>query len=138
MDIKVVLYDGSYHPVDSSGMSFEIAGGHAVRKGVSQANAVLLEPIMRLQVTVPDGFTGDVIGDLNSKRARILGMTPQDGTTMVEAEVPQAEILRYATDLRSLTQGRGTFTMEFTRYEEVPAHLAQRIVEESKKREAKE
>ena len=135
VDIKVVLYDGSYHPVDSSGMSFEIAGNYALRKGVAQGNPVILEPIMRLRVTVPDTFTGDVNGDLNGKRAKILGMTPQDGMTVIEAEAPQAEVLRYATDLRSLTQGRGSFTMELVRYEEVPPHLVQRISEEAKKRE---
>ena len=133
VDLKVVLYDGSSHPVDSSGMSFEIAGTYALRKGVNDASPVLLEPVMHLRVTVPDAYTGEVMGDLNSKRARILGMTPQNGVTRIEAEVPQAEVLRYATDLRSMTQGRGRFAMDFVHYEEVPKHLEQRIVEESKK-----
>jgi elongation factor G len=133
VDIKVVLFDGSFHPVDSSGMSFEIAGGHAFRKGLSMAQPVLLEPVMKAQIKVPDSFTGEVTGDLNTKRARILGMTPQDGYTTIDAEVPQAEMLRYSTDLRSLTQGKGSFALEFDHYEAVPAHLTQRIADEAKK-----
>ena len=133
VDIKVVLYDGSFHPVDSSGMSFEIAGGYAFRKGLGMAQPVLLEPVMRAEIMVPDSFTGEVIGDLNTKRAHILGMTPQDGYTTIDVEVPQAEMLRYSTDLRSLTQGRGSFTMEFDHYVAVPAHLTQKIAEETKK-----
>ena len=133
VNLKVVLYDGSFHPVDSSGMSFEIAGGYAMRKGLGQAQPALLEPIMRAEIKVPDAFTGEVTGDLNTKRARILGMIPQDGYTVIEAEVPQAEILRYSADLRSLTQGRGTFSVQFHRYETVPAHLTSKIAEEAKK-----
>ncbi|MBI4216112.1 MAG: elongation factor G [Chloroflexi bacterium] len=129
VDIRVALYDGSYHAVDSSDMAFRLAGSQAVKKGLSLGQPVLLEPIMNLQVTVPDTFVGDVIGDLNSKRARVLGMTPQDGTTVVEAQAPLAELLRYATALRSITQGQGLYTMEFSRYEEVPAHLVQRLAE---------
>ncbi len=133
VDLKVVLYDGSSHPVDSSGMAFEIAGSYALRKGMVEARAVLLEPVMHLEVTVPDTYTGDVIGDINGKRGRILGMNPMDGITVVEAYAPQAEVLRYATQLRSMTQGRGKFTMKYDHYEEVPQHLTQRIVEETKK-----
>ena len=133
VDLKVILYDGSSHPVDSSGMSFEIAGSYALRKGVSEASPVLLEPVMHLRVTVPDTYTGEIIGDLNAKRARILGMTPEDGATVIEAQVPQAEVMRYATELRSMTQGRGRFQAEYAHYEEVPAHLTQRLVEEAKK-----
>ena len=133
VDIKVVLYDGSSHPVDSSGMAFEIAGGYAFRKGLGLAQPVLLEPVMKAEITVPDSFTGEVTGDLNTKRARILGMIPQDGYTTIDVEVPQAEMLRYSTDLRSLTQGRGSFTIEFDHYEAVPAHLTQKIAEEAKK-----
>ena len=133
VDIKVVLYDGSFHPVDSSGMSFEIAGGYAFRKGLSLAQPVLLEPIMSASIRVPDTFTGDVTGDLNTKRARILGMTPEEGYTTIDVEVPQAEMLRYSTDLRSLTQGRGSFTIAFDHYEPVPAHLTTRIAEEAKR-----
>ena len=133
VDLRVLLYDGSFHPVDSSGMSFEIAGSFAARKGLSLAQPVLLEPIMKAEIKVPDAFTGDVTGDLNTKRARILGMTPQDGHTVIDVEVPQAEMLRYSADLRSLTQGKGSFSLEFDHYEPVPAHLTTRIAEEAKK-----
>lgn len=137
VDLKVTLVDGSYHSVDSSGMSFEIAGAYAFSKGVREANPVLLEPIMNAKVTVPDVFAGDIIGDLNSKRGRILGMTPNgDGETLVEVEVPQAEMLRYSTDLRSQTQGVGSFTMEFDHLEEVPRHLVDKVVEQLQEREA--
>ena len=133
VDIKVVLYDGSFHPVDSSGMSFEIAGSYAFRKGLSLAQPVLLEPVMSASIRVPDAFTGDVTGDLNTKRARILGMTPEAGYTTIDVEVPQAEMLRYSTDLRSLTQGRGSFTIAYDHYEPVPAHLTTKIAEEAKR-----
>ena len=133
VDLKVVLYDGSSHPVDSSGMAFEIAGGYALRKGMMEARPVLLEPVMHLRVTVPDSCTGEVIGDLNSKRARILGMAPEDGMTVVEAYAPQSEVLRYASQVRSMTQGRGRFTMTYDHYEEVPQHITQRVVDETKK-----
>ena len=133
VDLKAVLYDGTFHPVDSSGICFEIAGSHALRKGVGDANPQLLEPVMKLTVTVPDSFNGDVMGDVNSKRGRIMGMTPLGGETVIEAEVPQSELLRYAADLRSMTQGRGSYTLEFGHYEGVPQHIAQRIVEEAKK-----
>ena len=128
VDIKVTLYDGSYHTVDSSDMSFKIAGAHAVRKGLSQGNTVLLEPIMNMRITVPEGFTGDIIGDLNSKRARVLGMNPQGGWNIIEAQAPLAEVQRYAIDLRAMTQGRGNFQMEPSHYEEVPAHIAPKII----------
>ncbi|MBI4299480.1 MAG: elongation factor G [Chloroflexi bacterium] len=132
VDIKAVIYDGSYHPVDSSAICFEIAGSHALTKGVRQANPTLIEPIMLIEITVPEASTGVVIGDLNSKRARILGMIPQgNGKTLIEADVPQAEILKYATNLRSITQGRGSYTIRFDRYEQVPAHLSQRIIEQT-------
>ena len=124
VDIKATLFDGSYHTVDSSGICFEIAGGQALTKGVQMAAPTLLEPIMHVQITVPDEYTGDIIGDMNSKRGRIHGMSPMgNGTTMIEGETPQAEMLRYATELRSMTQGQGGFTIEFDHYEEVPAHL---------------
>lgn len=133
VDLKVALYDGSYHPVDSSDISFQIAAAYATRRGLTQAGPVLLEPIYLLRVTVPDAFVGDIMTDLNGKRARVLGTNPQDGVTIIEAQVPLAEVQRYATDLRAITQGRGTFTMEFSHYEEVPAHITQRIVAEAKK-----
>ena len=136
VDLKATLVDGSYHTVDSSGICFEIAGGHALTKGMQLAAPALLEPIMRVEITVPDTFAGDVIGDLNSKRGRIQGMTPRgDGTTLIEAEAPQAEMLRYATELRSQTQGLGSFSIEFDRYEQVPQHLVARVVEDTKQRE---
>ena len=136
VDLKATLVDGKYHPVDSSGVSFEIAGSHALSDGIRQANPTLLEPVMLARITVPESDTGDIMGDLNGKRARILGMTPNgDGTTTVEAEVPQVEMLRYATDLRSQTQGRGTFTIAFHHYDEVPRHLVERVVEQTQQQE---
>ena len=133
VDLKAVLYDGSFHSVDSSGMSFEIASIQALKKGVSDASPILLEPVMRLSVTVPDAYTGEVMSDLNGKRGRILGMNPQDRVTVIDAEVPQSELLRYAQDLRSLTQGRGSYSMEYDHYEPVPANLEPRVIEEAKR-----
>jgi elongation factor G len=130
VDIKATVYDGSYHPVDSSEICFKIAGAQALKKGLSQGQPILLEPIMTVMVTVPEDFTGDIIGDLNTKRARVLGMNPEGGTNTIEAQVSLAEILRYAIDLKSITQGRGSFTVEFGHYEEVPAHVAQKIIAE--------
>jgi len=136
VDLKATLVDGSFHPVDSSGVSFEIAGGHALSDGIKDAGPVLLEPLMHVQVFVPESDTGEVMGDLNSKRARILGMNPlENGSTAIEAEVPQAEMLRYATELRSQTQGRGSFTISFDHYDEVPGHLVQNIIEAIQERE---
>jgi elongation factor G len=128
VDIRVTLYDGSSHPVDSSDMSFKIAGAQALKKGLAQGQPVLLEPVMNMTITVPESFTGDIIGDLNTKRARVLGMRPADSFNVIQAQVPLAEVLRYAVDLRSITQGRGTFTMEFSHYEEVPHQIAQKII----------
>ena len=133
VDLKAVIYDGSYHDVDSSGMSFEIASSQALRKGMTDASPILLEPVMRLLVTVPDAYTGEIMSDVNGKRGRILGMTPDDGSTLVEAEVPLSELQRYAQDLRSLTQGRGSYRVEFDHYDPVPASLEQRVVEETKR-----
>jgi elongation factor G len=99
---------------------------------MSEGQPILLEPIVNIHITVPDNFTGDVIGDLNTKRARVLGMTPQDGSNVIEAQAPLAEVQRYATTLRSITQGRGSYTIEFSHYEEVPAHVVQKIVAQSK------
>jgi elongation factor G len=128
VDVRVTLYDGSAHPVDSSEMSFKIAGLQALKKGLTAAQPILLEPIMHLKVTVPENFTGDIVGDLNTKRARLMGMTPENGNQVIEAEAPLAEVQRYAIDLRSMTQGRGSYTMEFSRYEEVPSHITQKII----------
>ncbi|MCH8064322.1 MAG: elongation factor G [Chloroflexi bacterium] len=128
-DVKVNLFDGKEHPVDSSEMAFKIAGSVALKQGVKDANPVLLEPIMRISVTVPESHTGDVLSDLNGKRGKVQGMTPQGALTVIEAQVPLAEVQRYATDLRSITQGRAHYTMEMSHYEEVPAHIAQKVIE---------
>lgn len=134
VDVRVTLYDGSYHPVDSSDIAFQIAASIAFKNAAQQADPVLLEPIMNVIVTVPKMFTGDVIGGLNSKRGRILGMESESPLVdRVIAQVPLAEMLRYAIDLRSITGGRGTFKMSFSHYEEVPPHIAQQIIESSRK-----
>ena len=127
-DIKATVYDGSFHPVDSSEICFKIAGAGALKKGLSQGQPILLEPIMNIRVTIPENFTGDIIGDLNTKRAKVQGMNPGGGTNIIEAQVPQAEILRYAIDLKSITQGRGSYTVEFSHYEQVPPLVAQKII----------
>ncbi len=139
VDLKATLYDGSFHPVDSSEICFKIAGSQALKKGMAEGQPVLLEPIMNLEVTVPEEFTGDVIGDLNTKRARVQGMNPADGVNIIDAQVPLAEMLRYAIDIKSLTQGRGRFTMAFSHYEEAPAFIQQKVVAErqAEKEEAK-
>jgi elongation factor G len=131
--VRVRLYDGSYHTVDSSEMAFKVAGSLAMKQALEQASAVLLEPIMLVTVNAPEDTVGDVIGDLNSRRGRPLGMEPVGaGMTEIKAEVPMAEMLSYAPDLRSITGGQGEFTMEFERYEEVPAHLAAKVVDEAR------
>ncbi len=128
IDIKTTVYDGSFHPVDSSDICFKIAGAGALKKGLSEGQPILLEPIVNIEVTIPEDFTGDIIGDLNTKRARVQGMTPGDGLNVIEAQVPLAEILRYAIDLKSITQGRGSYKTEFSHYEEVPAHVTEKII----------
>jgi elongation factor G len=128
VDMRVTLIDGSFHPVDSSEMAFKIASAQAFKKGMLEGSPVLLEPIMNITVTVPDSFTGDIIGDLNTKRARVLGMNPNQGVNVIQALAPQSEVLRYAIDLRSMTQGRGTFTIHFDHYEPVPALQTQKII----------
>ena len=136
VNVKAVLYDGSYHDVDSNEVSFKIAASLAFKKGIVEAKPCLLEPIMRLEIYVPDAYMGDVMGDMNKKRGKILGMEPQeDGSQKLLAEAPQAELFDYAIGLRAMTQGRGTFTMKFEKYEEVPANLAQKIIEAHKKEE---
>lgn len=132
--LKVVLYDGSYHPVDSSELAFKIAAAMAFKKGVQNAAPVLLEPIMYVEVTVPENFMGDVISDLNTKRGRVLGMEPAGNKTIVKATAPLAELTRYAIDLKSMTQGRGSFEMKFNGYEEVPARLAEEIIKKAKEK----
>ena len=138
VDLKAVLYDGSYHDVDSSGMSFEIASVQALKQGVGDANPVLLEPVVKLSITVPDAYTGEVISDLNGKRGRILGMNPDNGVTLIEAEVPLAEVQRYAQDLRSVSQGRGSYSMEFDHYDQVPANLEPKVIEDTKRAKEEE
>lgn len=129
VDIKVVLYDGSYHSVDSSEMAFKVATNMALKKGVLQAKPVILEPVYSVEVIIPESFMGDIIGDFNAKRGRILGMEPiGKGKGVVRAQAPLSELFRYAIDLKSLTQGRGTFTMEFAQYEEVPQRIAEGII----------
>lgn len=129
VNIKAVLYDGSYHDVDSNEVSFKIAASLAFKKGIVEANPCLLEPIMHVEITVPDEYMGDVIGDMNKRRGKILGMEPlPNGGQKVVAEAPQAELFDYALGLRSMTQGRGVFEMKFVRYEELPKHLAEKII----------
>jgi elongation factor G len=128
IDIKTTVYDGSFHPVDSSDICFKIAGAGALKKGLTEGQPILLEPIMNIKVTVPEDFTGDIIGDLNTKRARVQGMNPGGGVNVIEAQVPLAEILHYAIDLKSITQGRGSYEASFSHYEEVPAHIVQKII----------
>src|SRR3712207_2092355 len=126
--VRVRLFDGSYHNVDSSEMAFKLAGSIAMKDALEHAQPVLLEPIMLVVASVPESSVGDVMGDLSSRRGRPLGTEPVGGMTEVRAEVQMAEMLSYAPDLRSITGGQGEYTMEFLRYEEVPAHLAQKVV----------
>jgi len=127
VDVKVTLLDGSYHDVDSSEIAFKIAGSMAFKDAVSKASPVLLEPIMAVEVVVPDEYMGEVIGDINSRRGKVLGMNPRSGAQVIEARVPLAEMFGYATDLRSMTQGRATYTMQFSHYEPVPATISEEI-----------
>jgi elongation factor G len=134
VDFKAVIYDGSYHAVDSSELAFKLAAHLAFRAGIPDAGPVLLEPVVEIVVTVPENFMGDILGDLNTRRARVLGMEQARGNGIVTALVPLAEIQRYATDLRSMTQGRGYYTMKISHYDIVPPHLVEKIAEEAKKR----
>ena len=138
VDLKCSLYDGSSHPVDSSEMAFKIAAQLALKKGCQDANPIILEPIVRAEVTVPEEYMGDVMGDFNKKRGRILGMEPEGRYQVVKALVPMAEMFKYSIDLRSMTAGRGTFTTEFDHYEEVPFSVAEKVVEQAKKDKEKE
>ena len=134
VNIKAVFYDGSYHDVDSNEMAFKIAASLAFKKGIVEAKPILLEPIMHVEIHVPDEYMGDVMGDMNKRRGKILGMEPQTGGGQkVLAEAPMAEMFKYAITLRSMTQARGSFTMRFERYEEVPQHLAEKIIADHKK-----
>ncbi len=134
VDFKAVLYDGKYHPVDSSDISFQIAGSLALRNAVPEADPYIIEPIMDVEIMVPEAHMGDVIGDLNAKRGRILGMESEGGLQIIKAQVPMAEMLRYSIDLRSVTGGRGTFSMQLSHYEEVPSHIATKIIEAAKEK----
>src|SRR5438552_9476871 len=127
-DLKVTLYDGSYHDVDSSEMAFKIAGSMAVKEAAKRAKPVLLEPIMSVEVVVPEDYMGPVVGDINSRRGRIEGLELRGTTQIIKASVPLSEMFGYATEIRSRTQGRGSFTMHFGKYEEVPASLSEEIV----------
>jgi elongation factor G len=133
--VRVRLFDGSYHTVDSSEMAFKIAGSIAMRQALEQAAPVLLEPIMLVSASVPEANVGDVMGDLSSRRGRPLGTDAAGGMTEVKAEVPMSELLNYAPDLRSITGGQGEYTLEFLRYEEMPSHLAQKIVQKATEEE---
>jgi elongation factor G len=132
VDFRVILYDGSYHDVDSNDMSFQMAGRIAFRKAMEQAKPTILEPVMHVEITIPDDFAGSIMGDLNSRRGRIQGMDNKGGNTVVKAEVPMAEMLTYGVDLTSMTQGRGSFNMEMHHYDTVPAAQQEKIIEKAK------
>ena len=128
VDFRVTLYDGSYHDVDSSELAFKIAGSLAFKKGMEQASPVLLEPIMSVEVYAPESYSGDLMGDLNSRRGRVQGMDSRPGMQVIKAQVPMAEMLSYAPTLTSMTQGRGDYTMEFSHYEVVPREVADKVL----------
>jgi elongation factor G len=130
-DVKVTLFDGQHHSVDSSEMAFKMAGSMAFKDAMENAQPTLMEPIMTVTVTVPEEYVGDVIGDLNSRRGRPLGMEPRGNVTEIKAEVPMAEMLEYAPDLRAITGGQGEYSMDLARYEEVPGHVAQQVVQQA-------
>jgi len=132
VDFRVILYDGSYHDVDSNDMSFQMAGRIAFKKAMEQAKPTLLEPVMHVEITVPDDFAGSIMGDLNSRRGRIQGMDNKGGNTVVKAEVPMAEMLTYGVELTSMTQGRGSFNMEMHHYDVVPGQLQEKIIEKAR------
>ena len=134
-DFKATLFFGSYHDVDSSEMSFKLAARLSFRKGIMEAGPVLLEPIMEVEVTVPEEYLGDIMGDFNSRRGRILGTDSKGHQQVVKAQCPLAEMFRYAIVLRSMTSGRGTFTMQFAHYEEVPGEIAKKVIAAHKEEE---
>lgn len=131
VDVRAIVYDGSYHDVDSNEISFKIAGLHAFKEAMQKARPVLLEPVMNVSVFVPDQFMGDITGDLNHRRGRIMGVEPADGMQCIKAQVPQAELFKYASELRSMTGGRASFEMEFSHYEQVPQQVAQKVIAEA-------
>jgi elongation factor G len=132
VDIKVTLKDGKYHPVDSDGRSFERAGSKGFQAAFKQSNPILLEPIVNLEVVCPEEYMGDIIGDVSSRRGKVLGTEAKARSQTIKAQVPLAEVLRYAVDLESITAGRGAFTMSFSHYEEVPSNLAEKIIASAK------
>ncbi|OGP24310.1 MAG: translation elongation factor G [Deltaproteobacteria bacterium GWB2_55_19] len=132
VDVRVALYDGSYHSVDSSEMAFKIAASMGFKKGMEQAHPVILEPVVRMEISVPEDKLGDIIGDINARRGKILGAEPKAGSQTIKALVPMAEVITYATDLKAMTADRGIFTMEFSHYEEVPTYLSQKIIADAK------
>jgi elongation factor G len=134
VDVYVNLYDGSFHTVDSSDMAFKIAASMAFKRGMSEASPVILEPVMELEITIPEKYMGDIIGDINSKRGKIITMIPAENKTQtIKATAPQSEAFNYSVDLKSITQGRGMFKQKFSHYEELPAHLAQTLIDERNK-----
>jgi elongation factor G len=138
VDLKVSIYDGTYHTVDSSDMAFKIAGSMGFKKAAAEAKSVLLEPVYNVEVTVPEEFMGDVMGDLSSRRGKILGMESNGSFQKIKALVPLAELYKYSTSLRSLTQGRGIHTRSFSHYEEVPREIAEKIIKEAQEAKEKE
>jgi elongation factor G len=137
VDVRVELFDGKMHPVDSKDIAFQIAGHEAFKIAAQKAQPVIMEPIYLLEITVPDQYSGDIMSDMNTRRGRVLGLLPDgNGRTTISAHVPLAEVQRYATDLRSMTQGRGRFAMTFDHYEDVPQHLAQALIESMRKEHA--
>jgi elongation factor G len=132
VDVKVALFDGSYHTVDSSEMAFKIAAAMAFRGAMEKAEPILLEPIMNVEITVPENFMGDIMGDMNSRRGKIQGMIPGTGEQTIKVQAPLSELFTYSIELRSMTQGRGTFKMEFSHYEEVPFQESEKIIAAAK------
>ena len=135
VDIQIDLYDGKYHPVDSSDMAFQIAGSIAFAAAAEEADACLLEPVMNVEITVPEQFMGSIIGDLNGRRGQVMGVEQAGKKQVIQANVPLSEMLRYSIDLKSMTSARGTFTMEFSHYEITPDDVAQKVIAESKQEE---
>jgi len=138
VDVKVAVVDGKEHPVDSKDIAFQIAGREAFKQAVLDGSPVLLEPIYDVRIVVPEQFMGDVLGDLNTRRAQVQGMDQERGNSIVTAQVPLAEIQRYSIDLRSLTQGRGYYSIELSHYQDVPAHIAQQIIKDAKEEKSQE
>jgi elongation factor G len=138
VDIKVAVVDGKEHPVDSKDIAFQIAGREAFKQAMLNGGPVILEPIYNMRIVVPEQFMGDVLGDLNTRRAQVQGMDQERGNSIVTVQVPLAEVQRYSIDLRSLTQGRGYHSIEFSHYQNVPTHIAQQIIQEAKKEKSQE